>query len=70
VLINWGSLELFSTRFEVGFQASFSYLSECLSPLVLEQILPYQKESFLRVFCKRDFLSFSSTIQSSFLKRT
>ena len=68
--INWGSLGLFSTRFKVGFQASFSYLSECLSPLILEQILSYQKESFSSVFCKRDFLSFSSTILSSFITHT
>ena len=48
------------------FQASFSYLSKCLSPLVLEQILPYQKESFSRVFYKREFLSFSPQIHPYF----
>ena len=51
-LIYWGCFGLFSIRFEVGFQASFSYLSKCLSPLVLELILTYQKESFQEGFQK------------------
>ena len=45
-LFIWGCFGLFEIRFEVGFQASFFYLSKCLSPLVLKQILPYRKESF------------------------
>ena len=36
----------------MSFQASFSYLSKCLSPLVLELKLLYQKESLSRVFSK------------------
>ena len=50
--INWGSLGLFSTRFQVNFQASFSYLSKCLSSLVLEQILSYQRRVFQECFVK------------------
>ena len=50
--IKWDSLGLFSIRFQESFCASFSYLSKCLSPLILEQILPYQKESFQEWFSK------------------
>ena len=50
----------------MGFQDNFSYTSKCLSPLILELKLPYQKESFSRVFYKRDFLSFSLQIHPSF----
>ena len=45
-------LGLFSTRFLESFQSSFSYLTKCLSPLVLEPIFSYQKESLSRVFSK------------------
>ena len=50
--INWGYFGLFSIRFLESFQASFSYLTKCLSPLVLELKLLYQKESLSRVFSK------------------
>jgi len=50
--IKWGSLGLFKTRFWVGFQASFPYLSKKFSPLFLELILPYQKESIQQCFSK------------------
>ena len=56
--IKRGSLGLFYIRFQVGLWASFSYTSKCLSPLVLESKLPYQKESLSRVFSKEFFLSF------------
>ena len=59
-LFIWGSHGLFSTRFEVGFQ----YLSKCLSPLVLEPNTFISTGEFSRVFCKRDFLSFSPPNQS------
>ena len=50
ILFIWGSFGLFLTRFEVDFQASFFCLSKYLSPLVLELIPSYQKESLPRVF--------------------
>jgi len=64
--MNWGCFGLFSTRFEVGFQASFSYLSKCLSLLVLEPNTFISKGEFSRVFYKRDFLSFSPQIYFDF----
>ena len=57
---------IFYTRFQVGFQASFSYLSKRFSPLVLEIILPYQKERFFKSVLKKRFLQFSPQIQSLF----
>ena len=50
--ISWGCFVLLSTRFLESFQASFSYLSKYLSPLVLGLIFPYQKESFQECFVK------------------
>ena len=41
-LFIWGCFGLFSIRFQESFWASFSYLSQCLSPLVLELKLSYQ----------------------------
>ena len=58
--INWASLRLFSTRFQVSFQASFSYTSKCLYPLVLEQNTSISKGEFLRVFQKRFFEFFTT----------
>jgi len=52
MLIYWGSLGLFYTRFEVGFWDSFSYTSKCLFPLVLEPNTSIQKESFIKSFQK------------------
>ena len=64
-LFIWGSLGLFSKRFEESFWDSFSYPYQWFYPHVLEPIFSYQKESLSRVF-KRDFLSFSPPIQSLF----
>ena len=44
--IYWGCFGLFFIRFEVGFQASISYLSKCLSPLFLEPNTSISKGEF------------------------
>ena len=58
--INWGSLGLFSIRFEVGFQDSFSY-SKYLSLLVLEPNTSISKGEFFKSVLKKRFLEFFTT---------
>ena len=58
--IKWGSLGLFSTRFQESFWATFSYSYKWFYPHVLESIFPNQKESLSRVF-KSDFFEFFTT---------
>ena len=63
--IKWGSLGLFKLRFLESFKASFSYLLQIFSPLVLEQILPFKRRVYQEGF-KNDSLSFSPQIPSLF----
>ena len=63
--IKWGSLDMFSTRFQVGFQASFFYLLGFFSTCFRANT-SISKGEFSRGFFKRDFLSFSPTTLSSF----
>ena len=50
--IYWGSLGLFSTRFQEIFWANFSYLFQWFPPHVLEQIFPNKKGEFIKRFSK------------------
>ena len=50
--VYWGCFGLFSTRFEVSFQVNFSYLSKCLSPLVLELNFHIKRRVFQEYFVK------------------
>ena len=56
-----GCFRLFSTWFEVGFQASFFYLSKCLSPLVFEPNTSISKGEFFKSVLKKRFLEFFTT---------
>jgi len=68
--IYWGSLRLFSTRFEESFCASFSYLFQWFPPHILEKIFSNQKESLSRGFQKWFFEFFITNSILVFLTHT
>ena len=65
-ILIWGYFGLFVTRFWVSFQASFSYLSKCLSPLVLEPNTSISKGEFFKSVLRKRFLELSPQILSEF----